>query len=95
VPRCVTDQRQGERACGSHWPWEALKTVSVAPGRQFPASVIEGRDLARLINLPEAKLQQLGVRAQLPFSFNPSVGIWIRRSELPQWQRAANAYRGG
>jgi hypothetical protein len=34
------------------------------PGRQFPASVIEGRDLARLINIPEAELQQLGVRAQ-------------------------------
>jgi hypothetical protein len=64
------------------------------PGRQTPASAIEGSDLARILGVPEVELQQLGVRAQLPFSASAGL-LWIRQNDLPQWQRAANAYRGG
>src|ERR1700746_41283 len=65
------------------------------PSREDPHPVIEGRDLARLIGVPYGELQHLAARMQLPFSFSPSVGIWIRRRDLPQWQRAAKIYTGG
>jgi hypothetical protein len=64
------------------------------PSRQFGSPIIEGRDLARMIGIPEADLREFGVRTQLPFA-NCAGLLWIKERDLPAWRRAANAYRGG
>jgi hypothetical protein len=64
------------------------------PSRRIPGSIIEGRDLSRLIGIPEDELVRMANQAHLPFSFSTNVGVWIRARDLPAWQTAARTYRG-
>jgi hypothetical protein len=57
-------------------------------------TIIEGRDLSRMIGVREDELQQMASRMQLPFNFSTMAGFYIRRENLRQWEIAANAYRG-
>lgn len=66
---------------------------SQRPSRSRPETIIEARELARRIKLPEDELQQLAIRQQLPFSFSTQAGLWIRAHELETWLAAANLHR--
>jgi hypothetical protein len=49
------------------------------PGRRIAGSIIEGRDLSRLIGIPEDELVRMANQAHLPFSFSANVGVWHGR----------------
>jgi hypothetical protein len=63
-------------------------------GTKYVAGIVEAKELARHIGVPEDELQQMAARMLLPFSFSTIAGLYVRRSELDIWEKAAAAYRG-
>ena len=56
-------------------------------------SIIEGRRLAALLQIPEAELQELAQERRLPFGFSALGGLYVRCGDLALWEAAAKNFR--